>query len=214
MPGAVEALLAGLEHEDDVARELGAVGAQEAGGADESGGVQVVAAGVHDAVVARDVVRVGFLGDGEGVHVAAQQHHRPRAAAVQDGRDRGQALAGGDLERQPVEGGQDRGLGLRQLEPDLGDAVQLAPQGDQLVFDGRGLFPEVHARSLGSVGRPRQYCHGCSGVACPAGWPGLRAAGEHSIATATRTRTTMNALRRPTSSPRRPSSGGPMRNAV
>ena len=49
-PGTVEAFLARLEHEDDVAGQLLAAVGQETGGAGEHGGVQVVAAGVHGAV--------------------------------------------------------------------------------------------------------------------------------------------------------------------
>ena len=49
-PGAVVALLAGLEHEGDPARELAAAVGEQAGGAGEHGDVGVVAAGVHGAV--------------------------------------------------------------------------------------------------------------------------------------------------------------------
>ena len=49
-PGAVPALLAGLEHQHDVTLEVVAVLGQQAGAPDERGGVQVVPAGVHRAV--------------------------------------------------------------------------------------------------------------------------------------------------------------------
>jgi hypothetical protein len=48
--GAVEAFLAGLEHQDDVARQAVPVLRQQRGGAGEHGRVEVVAAGVHGAV--------------------------------------------------------------------------------------------------------------------------------------------------------------------
>ena len=91
--GAVPALLARLEHEDHVAGELLAVRAQHPGGADEHRGVQVVAAGVHDAVDAAAELQAGLLLHRQRVHVAAQQHRRsvavarpPRSTAVTDDR--------------------------------------------------------------------------------------------------------------------------------
>ncbi len=77
----METLLAGLEHEDDIARQLVAVGVQQLSRTDEHRGVQVVAARVHCPVDLRAVVDAGELVHGQGVHVGAQQH-RPRRGRV------------------------------------------------------------------------------------------------------------------------------------
>ena len=70
-------LLPGLEHEHDVTLELVAQLVQDPRRTDQPRDVQVVAAGVHPTDVPRDVLEVEVLGDRQGVHVAAQQHHRP-----------------------------------------------------------------------------------------------------------------------------------------
>ncbi len=84
---ALVALLARLEHEDDVPGQVLAAFGQQAGRADQHGGVQVVAAGVHGAVDGRAVVDGDAFLDRQGVHVGAQQHARasvfpPRSTAV------------------------------------------------------------------------------------------------------------------------------------
>ncbi len=105
---AVEALFAGLEHEDDVARQLVAALGQQGGGAGQHGGVQVMATGVHGSIHAGGVVHAGGLLHRKSVHVGTQQHHGllsrsvSRTAAQYRG-DRRRLLAKGDLVRQSIQ---------------------------------------------------------------------------------------------------------------
>ena len=86
-PGAVDGLLGGLADQDHGSRPAVAMVRQPAGGADEAGHVDVVAAGVHHAdlapglVASLDLAGVGqprLLDDRQRVHVGADQHDRPR----------------------------------------------------------------------------------------------------------------------------------------
>ena len=78
VPGAGVALLARLEHEDHRAGQVGLPRREQLRGAGQHGRVQVVTAGVHRARHRRRVRQPGLLGDRQRVHVAAQQHDRPR----------------------------------------------------------------------------------------------------------------------------------------
>ena len=82
-PAAAGALLAGLEHEDDVPGQLGLARGQQPRRPGQHRGVQVVAAGVHGAGDPRGVGQAGALGHRQRVHVAAQQHGLARPAAAQ-----------------------------------------------------------------------------------------------------------------------------------
>ena len=98
-------LLAGLEHKGDIAVQLLAMLAQNPRCAHQSGGVQVVAAGVH-IPIRRGKRAAGLLTHFEGVHVRAQKHrHRPLAAlaAAQHGHHRAQILAHVNLQRQALQ---------------------------------------------------------------------------------------------------------------
>ena len=98
---ATRAFLAGLEHKGDIAVQLLAVLAQNPRCAHQSGGVQVMAAGVHIAI-RRGKRAAGLLAHLQGVHVRTQKHrHRPLAAltAAQHGHHRAQILAHVDLQR-------------------------------------------------------------------------------------------------------------------
>lgn len=93
VPCAVPALLPRLEHEHHVPGEAFAPVGEQPGGADETGGVQVVAAGVHGAVDPGGELRAGALGDRQTVHVPAQQDDGAAglgSAAAQDRRHGGQ----------------------------------------------------------------------------------------------------------------------------
>jgi hypothetical protein len=153
-PGrATLALLARLEEEPDPAGQVAPVLGQQPGGADEHGGVGVVPAGVHDPVDLGGVVEAGVVGHGQGVHVGPQQDRRPRPAAVEVGHDRAQPLAGGDRERQPGQGVEHPGLGGRQVEAQLGAAVEVAAQRHHVVVQGAGLGQQVVGR------RARRVAH-------------------------------------------------------
>ena len=82
MTSAVQAFLAGLEHEHDVAVQRIAVRAQQPSRAGQHRGVQIVAAGVHHAVDRAAVLDVSEFLHRQGVHVAAQQDGRHRAARL------------------------------------------------------------------------------------------------------------------------------------
>ena len=142
--GPVEALFAGLEHEDHVTGEVRASGAEQLGGADQAGGVQVVAAGVHHPVVPGGVVQPGALGDRQGVHVAAEQYRRAGPGAAQHRGDRGDLGAGADLQRQRGERGEHPFLGPGQVQADLRDLVQLPAERGQLVLQGGGVLAQAH----------------------------------------------------------------------
>jgi hypothetical protein len=128
VPGARVPLLARLEHEDHRAGQVGPPGREQPRGAGQHGGVQVVAAGVHHARHRRRVRQPGLLGDGQRVHVAAQQHHRARPPAAQHRGHRTERAAGADLQRQPVQGAEHLGLRLRQVQADLVFPVDGVPQ--------------------------------------------------------------------------------------
>lgn len=139
------ALFAGLEHEHHVAAQVFTAFGEEHGRADEPGRVQVVTAGVHGARGPRPVVHPRLLGDGEGVHVAAEQHGAAGPTAAQDRRHGAEVLAEGDVQRKTVEGREDLLLGAGQLESELGFAVQGAPQPGQFGLEFLGAFRGRHA---------------------------------------------------------------------
>ncbi|OIQ80799.1 hypothetical protein GALL_374350 [mine drainage metagenome] len=152
----VVALLAGLEHEHHGAGDLRAVRDEQAGRADEACGVQVVPAGVHRAgVLARELL-AGVLGDRKRVHVRAQQDGGPGPSAANHGDDGAEGRARRDLEVDGVvlldlvKRREHRGLGERQVQPDLRDAVQPAPEVDQDRCESGGLGEQARG-GLGHV---------------------------------------------------------------
>ena len=85
--------------------QLLAVLAENPRRAHQSGGMQVMAAGVHVAIRRRKRA-AGLLAYLEGIHVRAQKHrHRPLAAlaAAQHGHHRAQILAHVNLQRQALQ---------------------------------------------------------------------------------------------------------------
>ncbi len=121
------------------------MGGQQAGRAGQHRGVEVVPAGVH-AVGGGGERQSGALRDRQRVHVAAQQHGGAGSFTAQHGRHGAEAAAGGDVERQPVEGAEHRFLGAGQVEAEFRNAVQRAPQAHQVVGEGGGVVEEVHVR--------------------------------------------------------------------
>ena len=103
--GALSDFFRRLGDQNDAASPLRAEFAEQSGGAHQHGAVYVVAAGVHDAHLGAvvfadphfaDVVQPGLFDDGQGVHVAADEHGRP--VAVGHHRHHARAAdAGGDL---------------------------------------------------------------------------------------------------------------------
>ena len=104
--------------------------------------MQVVTAGVHVSVD-RCVVESGGFGDGQGIHVSAQQNRGTGHAAAEHGDDRAEALTCGDLEWQALERVEDLLLSEGQLESQLRVAVEHATQVTQFGGQGQSLCPEV-----------------------------------------------------------------------
>ena len=161
--GPVEALLAGLEHEHDVAGEGGAPGVQQVGGADQRRHVQVVPAGVHHAVDLAAVGHVELLVHRERIHVRPQQHDGSMAGSYAEApaadrplapQHRGHAAqraTGRDLQVQAGQRLQDGLLGAGEVQADLGATVQPVPQLHEVVGQVSGLVNDGHGPSLGSA---------------------------------------------------------------
>ena len=132
-PGAVVALLAGLEHEQHPTGDLVAALAQQVGGARQHRGVGVVTAGVHAPLDVRGEVEPGVLGHRQGIHVAAQQHRRARLRPLEQRHDAARRLVGRDRQRQPLQRLQHPLTGDRQVVAQLGPLVQRAPQRDRVA---------------------------------------------------------------------------------
>ncbi|ESU48690.1 hypothetical protein P376_3332 [Streptomyces sp. HCCB10043] len=148
---AALALLAGLEHEHHVPGQLRAPGRQQPGGADEAGGVEVVAAGVHTAVEDGGVREPGLLLDGQRVHVAAQQDGGAGAAAAQHGGDGAESRTEGDLQAEALQGGEDLGLRTGQIEAEFRLAVQGVAQSGEGGGEGVGVVQQGHGRMVRST---------------------------------------------------------------
>ena len=160
------ALLVGLEHELHAAGQLGLAAFQDAGGAQQHGGVRVVPAGVH--VVGRGGEgQPRLLLDGQRVHVGAQ-HETAARRRVADG---GHEAARHDLFRFETDFPQTLGhVGrrLREVEPDFGMLVQPAAVGDDVAFQRFGFFQDTRHTmmppSLEAGGAPLRW--GIPSVAC------------------------------------------------
>jgi hypothetical protein len=107
---------------------------------------------LHDAVELGGEVEARVLGQRQGVHVAPQQHGGTGSLAVEVGDDRALALAGRDREREPVQRLEHPSLRVWQVEPELGPAVQVAPQGDDVIEQRPGLGQERVGGRLGGDG--------------------------------------------------------------
>ena len=130
---ALENFLGGLELQLHGALDLVLMFLEQLGRAQHHGGVHIVAAAVHFAGHLGSKLLAGFLLQGQGVHVAAQQNHlaglfaaRQRQHAALAAVLRGIAHLG--------QGFFDKSLGLGQIKADLGVTVQGAPPFAQLGF--------------------------------------------------------------------------------
>jgi hypothetical protein len=157
VPGAGVTFLPGLEHEHHRARQFLPPGGQQARRPGQHGRVQVVPAGVHDALGLRGEIQPGPLGHRQRVHVPPQQDDRaavgisakgPRALAAQHRGDRAERGPEADLQRQPGQGSEDLALGAGQVEPDLRLAVDGPAQRHQLGGDRLGVITYTHGQPL------------------------------------------------------------------
>lgn len=102
----------------------------------------------------RGELLIGLLSQRQGVHVTSQQYHRSWPAASQDGRHRGGAAAGGDLQSQVRQLCEHRLPGLGKAQADFGDAMQFSAQGGQLGCHRRCRTSQTHGSLRSVTGSP------------------------------------------------------------
>ena len=146
--GAVEALLARLEHEHDVTGEPVAALGEHPGRPDQHGRVQVVPARVHVPGIADRNGTSTSSATGSASMSPRSSTTSPLAAvghgpAPEHGGHRRRRAAGADLERQAVESRQHLLLRAREVEPDLGLGVQPVPQVGEIGGEGPGVVEEI-----------------------------------------------------------------------
>ena len=161
-------LFGGLEHEDDAARQALAHSSQQLRHAHQDRGVRIVPAGVHHADLAAPVRgarhrgegKARRLGDGQGVHVGAQRHHRSvlRSAQHSDHAGVGHVPTHLETERLEVIAHQRAGADLAVRE--LRVLVDVAAPADHALLECRrtsvDLRGEVSARGgRGAEGQQR-----------------------------------------------------------
>ena len=149
-PRAGPALFAGLEQQNNITMNMGAIFGDPARKQQKNGHMPVVAAAVHAAGVLRavghvvglvivDAVHIGTKGDGRlgvlgekhGLHTADGQRLDAVGAALPQ-------LA------------QDIGLRIAQLKADLGNPVQVLTDAHRVVIHGFDLFTQMHTFSHGA----------------------------------------------------------------
>ena len=147
-----------------VAGEVIAQLVQNSRGADEGGDVQVVPAGVHRPGGGRHPVVGEVLLHREGVHVAAQEDHRPLGArwgggtAPQHGDHGREPLAESDLQIQSGQRIEHLLLGAGEVQPDLGVPVQITAQCDEVIAHRpRQVQRGAHQSTV--VARPHAASH-------------------------------------------------------
>jgi hypothetical protein len=134
-PGAVVALLARLEHQQDVARELVASLDQQASGTEQHRDVRVVPAGVHRTIDLGREVEPGVLAEGQGVHVGPEQGRRAGPGAVDRRGDRRRGTPEPRIQSENLQRLDHDRLRLWQLQPDLRTAMEAAPHLDHVRQD-------------------------------------------------------------------------------
>jgi hypothetical protein len=148
-PGAEAALLPGLEHQPGPERQppRGRLLRQQAGRAQQAGGMGVVAAGVHPPGELGSEGQAGQFRHRQGVHVGADGH--PRAAVAQV-----RPHAGTGPHRRQTQAAQGRlhhGGGLGQVQADLRNGVERpAPLDDPGQGGPHARFRENQGSAHGS----------------------------------------------------------------
>ena len=137
-PGAVVALLARLEHQQDPPGEVVPALHEQARGTQEHGDVRVVAAAVHRARVLGRELEARVLGQRQAVHVGPQQDRRARARALDDRDHRVGRLARPALEPDRAQRLDHHRLRPREPEADLGAPVEPAADLDDVGEHGAG----------------------------------------------------------------------------
>ena len=114
-------------------------GGEDAGGAEQARRVRVVAAGVHRAVGLGGEIEPGGLADRQRVHIGAQRDGGAGAPADELGDEPRLGDAGADGQAERAELGFHQRPGLVFAERELGAAVDLAAEADDL---GKGVVGE------------------------------------------------------------------------
>ena len=141
-PATGAALLGRLEEQLDRTPQLRFPRLEQSGGAQQHGGMAVVAAGMHDPVDLAGEVQAATLLDGQGVHVGAQSDAGP-VPLPQHRQDAGLGDGRPVTDAQLVERLADQAAGLVFLVHQLRAAVDAAPKVHDPGGNGLSLFDKV-----------------------------------------------------------------------
>ena len=133
---ALDGFLGGLEDEADAAVEAGREADEDLADAEEGRGMDVVAAGVHAAGDCAGEGQAGLFGDGQGVHVGADEEGGTGGAAFDLGGNAVAADAGFRDEAEAAEVGSDQGGGAWCVHAEFGVGVDVAADVDEGGLDG------------------------------------------------------------------------------
>ena len=163
--GTVKALFPWLEHEANLAGEFALVLAEQSGCTCQHGDVGVMATSVHRTIDLGLERRFVVLLERQGIHVAPQQHGRPRLASIEIGDHGCRRLSERDAEPKPCQRVEDPLLSSRELETQLRIGMDASAQFDRLTIEGGGSSEDVRSESI---------CHGpivgtCTEVGIPEG---------------------------------------------
>ena len=136
---ALENLLGGLEHELDGSFQFSFPGFQELCRAQEHGGVEIVAAGVHRAVGACKFL-AALLGDGQGIHIRPEED---AGLALADGGGQARPSAGDGGEAQAFQLLSDIFDGFGNVKGHAGMGVEPAAVPGELTLKGFGFGEQI-----------------------------------------------------------------------
>ena len=138
---AAHCFLSRLEDEAHPARQLFPVVKKHLQRPQKHGPVGIVAAGVHTPFVPGGKGETGLLLDGESIHVGPEEDGFSLPAAGKLADDPG--LPRGEMVGDPpvVQLRVDESQGLREIQSQLGDLVQGAAEGNDVLLHGFAFFP-------------------------------------------------------------------------
>ena len=166
-PGAAKHFLRGLEEKHRSSRHLGAPCRQQFRQGNADGDVPVVAAGVHHPRCAGGEGGVEDFGQRQGVDVGAPGDGASRLVALQNANDGcGAAHAGAHVQTCGLQAFGDNLRRAMFLKTEFGMAMEVTPQGDEVLVAGRQFFGPGEGRlaqgnSFPLPARP----HGAQGIA-------------------------------------------------
>ena len=127
------------------------MGLEDAGGAQQHGGVAVVAAGVHDTGVLAAVGLAGVFLDGQGIDVRPEHQGLAGPAALDGAHTAGDALEGLDGNAHLLQLGDDKAGGLHLVLAHLGVGVEPAAGLNDVLLLLLGQLLDVHLPSPPAV---------------------------------------------------------------